>query len=166
MSARLMARWPIWLSGKASSTTGSTFLRQWAHQYRKITCPVTEGLESGWMSSMIRVRLELNFVTLPVQSGHRSRVCVTVLSGSGVSRLEPACPGWAPGFFRHPLVPDLRNVGIWLDGLAGSALPITPPNSASRLAMVMIAKMAASGPSSTIARASDSEKPPPTRLRN
>ncbi len=47
---------------------------------------------------MIRERLELHFDTLPEQSGQRSRLCGTVLSGLGVSRREPGCPGQAPGF--------------------------------------------------------------------
>jgi len=160
-----MARCPIWLSGNASSTTGSTFLRHWAHQYRGITCSVTEGLESAWMSSMIRHRLELHFETLPEQSGHRSRLCVTVLSGLGVSRREPACPRWAPGFLRRPLVLGLRKVAIWPEGTDGSTLPTSPLNSATRLAKVRIAKMDASGPSSTMARASASENPGPIWLR-
>ena len=57
---------------------------------------------------MIRERLELHFDTLPEQSGQRSRLCGTVLSGLGVSRREPGCPGRAPGFLRRPLVFGLR----------------------------------------------------------
>ena len=97
---------------------------------------------------MIRERLELHFDTLPEQSGQRSRLCGTVLSGLGVSRREPGCPGRAPGFLRRPLVFGLRKGAVWPDGADGSALPTKPVNSATRLARVMIAKMAASGPSS------------------
>ena len=114
---------------------------------------------------MIRERLELHFDTLPEQSGQRSRLCGTVLSGLGVSRREPGCPGRAPGFLRRPLVFGLRKGAVWPDGADGSALPTKPVNSATRLARVMIAKMAASGPSSKKARASISEKQGPTCLR-
>ena len=114
---------------------------------------------------MIRERLELHFDTLPEQSGQRSRLCGTVLSGLGVSRREPGCPGRAPGFLRRPLVFGLRKVAVWPDGADESALPTKPVNSATRLARVRIAKMAASGPSSTKARTSVLEKPGRNCLR-
>jgi len=75
---------------------------------------------------MIRERLELHFDTLPEQSGQRSSLCGTVLSGLGVSRQEPGCPGRASGFLRRPLVFGLRKVAVWPDGADGSALPTKP----------------------------------------
>ena len=114
---------------------------------------------------MIREPLELHFDTLPEQSGQRSRLCGTVLSGLGVPRREPQYPSRAPGLLRRPLVFGLRKVAVWPDGVDGSGLPTKPVNSATRLARVRIAKMAASGPSSKKARASISEKQGPTCLR-
>jgi len=87
------------------------------------------------------------------------------LSGLGVPRREPRYPSRAPGLLRRPLVFGLRKVAVWPDGADGSALPTKPVNSATRLARVRIAKMAAAGPSSTKARESVSEKPGRNCLR-
>jgi hypothetical protein len=65
--------------------------------------------------------------------------------GTGVSR---------PGFLRRHLVISLRKVAVWSDGADGPALPTEPLNSATRLAKVRVEKMEASGPCSTMARAS------------